>query len=219
MRATPRTRSILARKRKLCEALSARISITGESPCVRSSISAPPRGARTRPTSPTIVAASYRHNLRDADHRPARRRRASLPPGHRGRRRPSSSAMLDAHPPRPPPRRRDRAGRPHDRQRAASPDWSMAFRRRARVRRFLRRLDDMIEHHAPPGHRPCGCARSSTASRDCSSLNPCRRRRRRGRWRRAIASRQPSIAAISEALPPAAVVSMQVTRSVAKRAT
>ena len=30
---------------------------------------------------------------------------------------------------------------------------------------------------------------------------------------------QPSIAAISEALPPAAVVSMQVTRSVAKRAT
>jgi hypothetical protein len=30
---------------------------------------------------------------------------------------------------------------------------------------------------------------------------------------------QPSIAAINEALPPAAVVSMQVTRSVAKRGT
>ena len=30
---------------------------------------------------------------------------------------------------------------------------------------------------------------------------------------------QPSSAAMSEALPPAAVVSMQVTRSVAKRAT
>ena len=35
----------------------------------------------------------------------------------------------------------------------------------------------------------------------------------------AVRRTQPSIAAISEALPPAAVVSMQVTRSVAKRAT
>ena len=37
--------------------------------------------------------------------------------------------------------------------------------------------------------------------------------------RRDKASAQPSIAAIRVALPPAAVVSMQVTRSVAKRAT
>ena len=68
-----------------------------------------------------------------------------------------------------------------------------AFLRKAAIRSIL----------AGPGSRPI-IASVTTKGRGHS---------------RALSADQPSIAAIKLALPPAAVVSMQVTRSVANRAT